>query len=201
MARTKTGPNKAEARKIEITLAEHTAIASIEWNDGEWTVTHEGGEEYTDGDLEGAIASALEAIAETEEAETEGEGEAEAIAEAEAEAEGDEPVPHSIVPEKYRDEYKARGDASSCGDWIANSLKRWVSSADGKQTHLSKVYAIASANGCDKEWPHLNNGQQRMNAGNAIRRVAKAQGFYIVPQYVTGDGELKQTRDGIEPNA
>jgi hypothetical protein len=85
------------------------------------------------------------------------------ILEAESGPEDEEERKGSIVPQRYRSEYKARGDATCCGDWLANFLKEWTGQS------FEQAYALNRANGLDREWRNLNNGQQRMNAGNMLR--------------------------------
>ena len=190
MARNKTTANKAEAKQIAIVLNSHPdKIADIQYNADEqgWVVvfaealgldnmaSNEGD------DLESTIAQALE-YAEDRQREM---GEEQSL---DDDAEGE--VVKTIVPHKYRNEYKARGDARSCGDWLAITLRDLLNGGSKKApVDLEKTYALARANGCDKEWPHLNPGQQRMNAGNAIRRAVKANGGLVVPASVSQTGQ------------
>lgn len=192
MSRQKNSPNKAESKQIGIALGEHKAlIESITW-DNEFTEegevfkfavhTHDGSSFHST-DLQEAIATALDYAAET----------APEAAEEQAEADETEAAKgRTIVPPKYRTEYAARGDARSNGDWFAKTFKMLCNGTDKKASvSLVKVYAIAKANGIDKEWPTLNNGQQRMNAGNMLRRKVLAAGVLIVPAGIQGNEELK----------
>ena len=190
MARMKQTANKAEAKQIAIVLNSHPdKIADIQYTADEqgWVVvfaealgldnmaSNEGD------DLEATIAQALEY---TEDRQREM-GEEQSL---DDDAEGE--VVKTIVPHKYRNEYKARGDARSCGDWLAITLRDLLNGGSKKApVDLEKTYALARANGCDKEWPHLNPGQQRMNAGNAIRRAVKANGGLVVPASVSQTGQ------------
>ena len=188
MANTKKNPNKAENKAISIALSAHKdLIERIEWNtEGEgfeFVVTTTDDEAFRNADLEQSIADALAHMQEEHPEET-----AEADDEAETQAEGGK----TIVPKRYRDEYKARGNARHNSDWFALTMASYCN-AEGKKAAvlLERVYAIALANGVDKTWPTLNNGQQRMNAGNAIRRKVLTNGFLTIPALVTGTEELK----------
>lgn len=190
MARMKQTANKAEAKQIAIVLNSHPdKLADIQYNADEqgWVVVFAealGLDNMTSNegdDLEATIAQALE-YAEDRQREM---GEEQSL---DDDAEGE--VVKTIVPHKYRNEYKARGDARSCGDWLALTLRDLLNGGSKKApVDLVKTYALARANGCDKEWPHLNPGQQRMNAGNAIRRAVKAAGFLVVPASVSPSGQ------------
>ena len=195
MARMKQTANKAEAKQIAIVLNSHPdKLADIQYNADEqgWVVVFAealGLDNMTSNegdDLEATIAQALE-YAEDRQREM---GEEQSL---DDDAEGE--VVKTIVPHKYRNEYKARGDARSCGDWLALTLRDLLNGGSKKApVDLVKTYALARANGCDREWPHLNPGQQRMNAGNAIRRAVKAQGFLVVPASVSPSGQDETLR-------
>lgn len=187
MSRQKTTPNKAESKLIGITLNEHKAlIESVMW-DGEgeefaFTIRTLDGAEYSNADLQEAVAEALEHVVEAEPE----------AAEEQAEADETETTKgRTIVPPHYRKEYAARGDARSNGDWFAITFRSLCNGNDKKSTvNLNKVYAIAKANGIEKEWPGLNSGQQRMNAGNMLRRKVVSTGVLIVPAGINGDEQL-----------
>lgn len=142
-------------------------------------------------------------------------------AEEEAEEDTDE-QPGSIVKEKYRAEYAARGNPDNCGDWFALTVEGFVQSMtepttktitgkNGKpktvkvKSHLtgdvSKHYALARANGVTKTWGHLSNGQQCMNARNMIRAIVHKNGELAVPASLTdGNGPMtiKADADWLE---
>ena len=195
MARMKQIANKAEAKQIGVYLNSHAdKLADVQYNADEqgWVVVFAealGLDNMTSNegdDLEATIAQALE-YAEDRQREM---GEEQSL---DDDAEGE--VIKTIVPHKYRNEYKARGDARSCGDWLALTLRDLLNGGSKKApVDLVKTYALARANGCDREWPHLNPGQQRMNAGNAIRRAVKAQGFLVVPASVSPSGQDETLR-------
>lgn len=191
MARTKQNANKAELKQIAVWTASHAdKIADVQWNADaqEWAVVFaEGLElEHSGEELEATVYEALE-MAEDALKEMGEEGSLDDDSEGE--------VVKTIVPHKYRNEYKARGDARSCGDWLAITMRDLLNGGSKKApVDLEKTYALARANGCDKEWPHLNPGQQRMNAGNAIRRAVKANGFLIVPASVSPSGAEETLR-------
>lgn len=189
MARTKQTANKAETKQIAVYLASHPdKIADVQWDADEqgWQVVFAEGidgeafEAEDNTDLESTIVQALEFAQDAQDAA----GEEQSL---DDDSEGE--VIKTIVPHKYRNEYKARGDARSCGDWLALTLRDLLNGGSKKApVDLEKTYALARANGCDKEWPHLNPGQQRMNAGNAIRRAVKANGGLVVPASVSPSG-------------
>lgn len=185
MARNKTSANKAEAKTIATYLASHAdKIADVQFVDGEWNVVFAeslGLDEHIGEDLEATIIEALEMAQDALDAAGE-----------ETSLDDDEEGERTktIVPHKYRDEYKARGDARSCGDWLALAMRDICNGGSKKNpVDLEKTYALARANGCDKQWPSLNPGQQRMCAGNAIRRNAKACGYLVVPASLSATGE------------
>ena len=187
MAKAKTQPNKAEHKAIAIALNEHkNLIESIEW-DGEgdqffFTVTLADGATYEDTDIHAAIAEALEhAQAEMPEA----------VEEEAAEDEAEEAkVGKTIVPVRYRHEYKARGDARGCGDWLMLKMRELLNAGSKKApVNLPLTYELARANGVTKEWPGLNPGQQRMNAGNGIRRAVRKAGHLVVPASMSATKE------------
>lgn len=195
MARTKTAPTKTEAKLIGITINSHPdKLVSIEWDADEqgWAVAFADGIDGSqfvmdaggDFDLQSVIADAIDFAAEQLAAA----GEAGDLGEDDEAAER-----RTIVPHKYRNEYKARGDARSCGDWLALTLRDLLNGGSKKNpVDLERTYALARANGCAKQWGHLNPGQQRMNAGNAIRRSVKTLGYLVVPASMSSDGSEQQ---------
>jgi hypothetical protein len=192
MARTKQTANKAETKIINTYVASHPdKIESVEWStdDQTWILMFAEAlqlEEMHGEDLEQLLADAVDHAAEMI---AQGDGE-EAL-----DDDSDEPAVRTIVPHKYRNEYKARGDARSCGDWLALTMRDLLNGGSKKApVDLDRTYALARANGCDKEWPHLNPGQQRMNAGNAIRRQVKAVGYLVVPASMSATGQDEQLK-------
>ena len=85
-----------------------------------------------------------------------------------------EVVRRSVVKQIYRDEYKARGDATCCGDDLSQILKSATTDDAGK---LSKqlLYAIGKQNSIDvsERFGHLNPGQQRMCMSNMLRSALR----------------------------
>ena len=105
----------------------------------------------------------------------------------------------SIVPLRYRNEYKARGDATRCGDELCQLLDQWCTiatpskSGRGKPKRVSNIgitMLVAAANGATKTWDNLNKGQRSMNARNGIRAFATANGYIAIPSTVTGGEPL-----------
>jgi hypothetical protein len=192
MARSKQTANKAELKQIAAIVNSHPdKIASVEYDAEQqlWVATFADGVELDpmEGeDLEQILADAVDAAGEFLASQGE---------EADLDDDSDEPVVRTIVPHKYRNEYKARGDARSCGDWLALTMRDLLNAGSKKApVDLAKTYALAEANGCTKRWEHLNPGQQRMNAGNAIRRQVKAVGYLVVPASMSATGQDEQLK-------
>ena len=96
----------------------------------------------------------------------------------------DEDEGGSIVPQKYRDEYKARGDATRCGDVFCeyiDPLTRFPNEKGKMVADLEATRAVALANGIEKDWPNLNKGQRCMNWRNMIRAKVKKTGQLVLP--------------------
>ena len=93
----------------------------------------------------------------------------------------------NVVPKKYRDEYKARGDASCCCDSFSRVFKEATS--NGKATDVIALGHIGNLNDIDIEakWGKLNVGMRRMNLGNMLRTRLKKVG---VIKWPNATGEL-----------
>jgi hypothetical protein len=184
--KTKTSINKREQKQIDAVVNSHPdKLTQIVW-DAEaqvWCATFVetlNVDAMENESLDDLIVDALEAAA----AALEEAGEEESL-----DDDSDDVLTKTIVPHKYRSEYKARGDARCCGDWLAITLRNLLNGGSKKNpVNLDLTYKLARANGCDKQWPSLNPGQQRMNAGNAIRRAVKAAGFLVIPASMSSDG-------------
>lgn len=103
----------------------------------------------------------------------------------------------NVVPKKYRDEYKARGDASCCGDEFSQLFKTVVASSDSKTIDAGKLNEIGGANGIDvmARWGQRNVGMRRMNLGNMLRTKLKKDGEIWWPNDA---GKLTADQAGIE---
>jgi hypothetical protein len=205
MARVKTELNRKEQKQADTILAAHPKlIASIEYSDIVKLFVIEGtsGETYESEDLDEAIAEALDAeqellvqrTAENEDPEADAE-EGERNEDLDDE-DGDTSEAKSIVPAKYRVEYKARGDATRCSDWFCEAVDPYVTSmapsksGKGKAKRISDVeatYKLAAANGVTKRWSHLNPGQQCMNARNMTRAKVVEAGILQLPASLAGE--------------
>ena len=78
-----------------------------------------------------------------------------------------------IVGKKYREAY---GKAGHNGDPIAVALKEFTCDDKGKVVPAN-MDEVAEANGLTEKltnWAHLNVGMQRMNLGNALRKLHRA---------------------------
>lgn len=185
----KNKPTKAENKAIGVALSEYAngenpLLQQIEWDgngeDFAFTVTDVLGGKHVNADVNEAIGTALEAMQDQKPEVVEAQAE-----EAEAQVAEDAAKGRTIVPKHYRDEYKARGNARHNSDWFAQTMATYCNSNGKKaEVQLDRVYAIAAANGIDKQWPTLNNGQQRMNAGNMTRRKALATGKLTIPGWI-----------------
>lgn len=110
----------------------------------------------------------------------------------------------SVVPEKYKAEYAARGDATTCGDWLALTLNAFCKITDaesGKEvTDIERLQTIANANDVS---PALygklgmeSNGWQgryRMTVRNMLTPRVAAKGFLFIPDGVDSEGEREVT--------
>jgi hypothetical protein len=71
----------------------------------------------------------------------------------------------TIYPPKYLEANLARsGTTANCGDEVAQEL-------DGLDNESLTVYCLTTYKLDISRWSHLNHGMQRMNAGNAIRKL------------------------------
>lgn len=71
--------------------------------------------------------------------------------------------------------------ARSSGDWLAVELSKRVL-GDKDKLVIDRFYAILTANGIDAtRWAHLNNGQQRMCGGLALRAVVAEREELALP--------------------
>lgn len=93
--------------------------------------------------------------------------------------EDDEETTHTVVPRKYKERYKERGNPDHCSDWLADLLTDYTGTKNEKGKRVTDIDAmqnIAQINGIDRDWPNLNNGQRAMNWRNMLRkRVFDAQ--------------------------
>ena len=95
------------------------------------------------------------------------------VREPEEEAET-EIIRRSVVKQVYRDEYKARGDATCCGDDLSQIL-RSATTDDTGRLNKQLLYAIGRQNSVDvaERFGHLNPGQQRMCMSNMLRSALR----------------------------
>jgi len=79
--------------------------------------------------------------------------------------EADEERRNVVVPERYKEEYKARGNANHCGDWLAITLdgKFIVTTEGGPQFDVDGFRRCLAANGVDMtgKWAGLPESGQR----------------------------------------
>jgi hypothetical protein len=114
---------------------------------------------------------------------------------AEEENDGDEDEGResgSVVPDKYKKEYAARGNPNHCGDWLADTLAHLcrVKDEGGKEvTDLDRLETIANANDVAPErfgklgvetrgW----QGRFRMTIRNMLVPRVATKGFLFVPE-------------------
>ena len=94
----------------------------------------------------------------------------------------------SVVPQSYRALYKAQGDATSCGDWLANLLKAETHELDedGKPAvNLDRFIGLCAENGVDcSPWAAKRTpgweGRLRMTARNVLARKIAKTGVMLV---------------------
>jgi hypothetical protein len=100
----------------------------------------------------------------------------------------------NVVPKKYRLEYKARGDATCCGDDFS-AIFRAVTTVD-KQTDILALIRIGELNNIDvnAKWGTRNVGMRRMNLGNMLRSRLKKNGEISWPNEA---GKLTAAQAGI----
>lgn len=119
----------------------------------------------------------------------------------------------SVVPQKYKELYKERGDPNHCGDWLAvqlASLCRVINEKGKEVTDIDRLEAIANANGVSPErFGKLGvetNGWQgrfRMTVRNMLTKVVAAKGFLFVPEGCgkDADTEIKAPREWCEEHS
>jgi hypothetical protein len=80
----------------------------------------------------------------------------------------------SVVPAKYRERYAEHGGSS--GDDLALRLKKHLAADDGS-TDVTKLRALAEANGCwDERYAAVNVGLARMTVSNRLRALVRKGG-------------------------
>lgn len=164
---TATGKQAFEDAMAYRAIVTEYSLVSVDLVDGVWRLTLEGLEEGVEAErLQKALDAILDAAQEagvdvSEEKET-----------------------SVVVPDRYKKEYAARGDATCCGDWLAVTLKSQfdVTTPDGKQFDPSLFADCLIANGVDMtgKWASLPEsgqkgwqGRYRMNGRQLLEiRVA-----------------------------
>lgn len=196
---TELGHAMIAARMMTI---EHGVVFEQDADTGETTVTaglknpREVGHIEQIGDLPSAMSDVLEALTTGEEDE---------IAEADAEALDEEDEKSgSVVPDKYKEQYKEAGHPNTCGDWLANELKDRTTGSNGK-LDVDAVDEIARLNGISlAKLNTTSNGWQgryRMTARNMLVKVVAKQGFLTVPSEEGDHGEVKAPAEWVSSNA
>lgn len=88
----------------------------------------------------------------------------------------------SKVRQKYRDEYRARGNPRTCSDDFSELFNEaTLISTDGDGKALKRpildepaLREIAEKNGIEySKYEHLNKGMRRMNVGNVLRGILR----------------------------
>ena len=97
----------------------------------------------------------------------------------------DEYAPHSVVKGDYKERYRERGDANSCGDWFAQAMKTLTHDEDGKFV-MNWFTALAELNGIDDWRKYITSnpnsvGLMRMSVGNRLRTIVKKTGKLNTP--------------------
>lgn len=135
------------------------------------------------GDLSSTVQDLFDALTDEERAE------ATDAPEGEDEAEEDK-GPSTVVPEKYKRQYAEAGHEGNCGDWLAATLIRLTTGADGKLSP-DLVDEIARLNGLKTDKYNRTTpgwqGRLRMTVRNSLVKVVCKQGFLQVPATESGD--------------
>lgn len=187
--------NKSLARRansLGISLTQDGQIVRATWD----------GRELEDDDATEALrrmatireeAIALEAEEpETDEAETD-----------EAETEDEAPrSTRSVVAERYRAEYRARGNPDHCGDWLARELAELCTTASGFDMGFFR--AIEEANGttnkCKLEKPS-DIGRYRMTGRNLLQKAVWTNKGLKMPEHFRGGEFLPAPGEWLEAKA
>lgn len=116
----------------------------------------------------------------------------------------------SVVKGKYRQEYKARGNARGCGDWMHRMLAGLTLGAK-KKLDIRKLTAICEANNlgaelakyttAEKQMRNGWEGRARMSIGLALRIRAAEQNALIVPTDLYNEGVQRLDATNKRANA
>lgn len=175
------------ARLADILAFEaETPGVQIEQRDGDYCAIRieDGADIACDPDYDDLLVTVREALSADEGAEAE---------------DGEEPEVRSVVPDRYKKEYAARGHPAHCGDWLANVLNARVLGENGLNVDL--MLAVADANGLDaRKWLSGTRGWQgrfRMTSRNALAKIVAVAGVLHVPAEANnGEGDVE-----LEPPA
>lgn len=92
-----------------------------------------------------------------------------------------------VVPQRYKDEYAARGNPAHCGDWLAIWLEEQCHDADGR-LDVEAFRSILTQNGVEQtgKWATLPESRQkgwqgryRMNGRQKLEIVVAREGVVI----------------------
>jgi len=120
---------------------------------------------------------------------------------AEASDEEEEERSGSVVPEKYKQAYKANGTPGNCGDWLALTLKEYTTTEHG-QVNPEAVDAIAGANGVNtSKYDRTNNGWQgrlRMTVRNSlVKKIIEKEVLVVPAPFASDDTEIKAPKSWL----
>jgi len=109
----------------------------------------------------------------------------------------------SIVKQRYKLEYAARGDVTCCGDDLSQVLKEAVTeySQDSKKSRIDMpaLREIAKQSGLEAKFDEyeqrLNPGMVRMNIGNLLRKKMRDEGHVMVGNRRVEDPDWEEADD------
>lgn len=96
----------------------------------------------------------------------------------------------SVVKDRYKKEYRARGRVDDNGDWLSETLEPWVTLEDGG-LNLVALEAIFDANGVDVSSYNRTKtgwaGRLAMSGRIKLRSIVATDEELIIPSSLTGD--------------
>lgn len=116
---------------------------------------------------------------------------AEGASEEGEDGEGETKVDRSVVKGKYRAEYKARGDARICGDWLSVVLKGLVNGTKRK-LDMDCFIVICGMNGTSEKIAQYTTAEKR--ASNGWQGRARMSGRLAMEQVIARENNFQIPR-------
>ncbi len=110
--------------------------------------------------------------------------------------------PRKVVPAKYKQEYKQRGNARNCGDWLAQQLAGKFDTAEGGKFDEPAFTQCLVDNGVSLtgRWAELPEsgqagwvGRYRMNGRQQLEMRICESGYLLLPE-----GKVKVPREYLD---